>query len=206
MSGAPAARRTQAERRAQSRSALIEAAAVRLSNSGYSGLVLEQVARDAGYTRGAVYHQFAGKEELALAVVEWAAGLWNDEVRVRGEEQTEPADALLAVARAHALFCRRPIAQVTLTLRIEFLGQDHPIGTAVADAVGGVETWCTDLITQGRAANRIPEGPPAESTAAAFLAVLEAIGIHVGGQPPHDVELAERAARGVLGLPVVAAP
>ncbi|MBZ2198550.1 TetR/AcrR family transcriptional regulator [Occultella gossypii] len=199
-------RRTQVERRALSRSALIEAAAIRLSAAGYAGLVLEQVARDAGYTRGAVYHQFAGKDELALAVVEWVAGLWDAEVGRCGKDQSEPDEALLAVARAHALFCRRPIAQVMLTLRIEFLGQDHPVGTAVADAVGDLETWCAELITQGRATGRIPDGPPAHSTASAFLAVLEAVGIHGGGQPPHDVELAERAARGVLGLPAVTGP
>ena len=50
----PAGRRTQAERRARSRSRLLESAARGLSRYGYGNLRLEEVARDAGYTRGAM--------------------------------------------------------------------------------------------------------------------------------------------------------
>ena len=71
---------TQAERSARSRSALLESAARGLSRYGYGNLVLEQVAREAGYTRGALYHQFKDKEDLALAVIEWVDETWRREV------------------------------------------------------------------------------------------------------------------------------
>ena len=64
-------RSTQAERSARTRNALLESAARGLSRYGYGNLVLEQVAREAGYTRGALYHQFKDKEDLALAVIDW---------------------------------------------------------------------------------------------------------------------------------------
>jgi AcrR family transcriptional regulator len=64
-------RRTQADRRAQTRNALLEAAARGLSRYGYASLVLERVASEAGYTRGALYHLFANKDDLAMAVVTW---------------------------------------------------------------------------------------------------------------------------------------
>jgi AcrR family transcriptional regulator len=55
----PAAPRpTQADRSARTRNALLESAARGLSRHGYGNLVLERVAREAGYTRGALYHQF----------------------------------------------------------------------------------------------------------------------------------------------------
>jgi AcrR family transcriptional regulator len=63
-------RRTQADRRARSRAALLEAAARGLSRHGYGNLKLDAVAADAGYTRGALYHQFADKRDLFRAVVE----------------------------------------------------------------------------------------------------------------------------------------
>src|SRR3954454_10031808 len=44
---------TQAERSARSRSALLESAARGISRHGYGNLVLKDVAREAGYTRGA---------------------------------------------------------------------------------------------------------------------------------------------------------
>src|SRR5437588_762160 len=60
-------RPTQAERSARTRSALLESAARGLSRYGYGNLVLEDVAREAGYTRGAPYPQFRAKEDLARA-------------------------------------------------------------------------------------------------------------------------------------------
>src|SRR6184192_3403327 len=105
-------RATQAERRARSRSALLESAARGLSRYGYGNLRLEEVARDAGYTRGALYHQFKDKEELALAVVDWVEETWWREVGALADQQADPAAALTAFARGHAVFCRRDIARV----------------------------------------------------------------------------------------------
>ncbi|MFJ3578913.1 TetR family transcriptional regulator [Streptomyces rubiginosohelvolus] len=78
--GAAAARRTQAERRARSRDALLAAAARGLAHHGYTELPLTRVAAEAGYTRGALYHQFAGTEEVAPAVVGWVRQTWWEEV------------------------------------------------------------------------------------------------------------------------------
>src|SRR5437762_4381331 len=103
---------TQAERRARSRSALLESAARGLSRYGYGNLILEQVAREAGYTRGALYHQFKDKEELALAVLDWVDETWRQEVGALVERESDPVDALLTLARGHAVFCRRDVARV----------------------------------------------------------------------------------------------
>src|SRR5438046_10458485 len=100
-------RSTQAERSARTRSALLEAAARGLSRYGYGNLVLEEVAREAGYTRGALYHQFKDKEDLALAVVDWVDETWRREVGERAERESDPVAALMAIARGHAVLCRR---------------------------------------------------------------------------------------------------
>src|SRR5260370_30004978 len=127
---APASHRrsTQAERSARTRSALLESAARGLSRYGYGNLVLEQVAREAGYTRGALYHQFKDKEALALAVVDWVNESWTREVGEPASEEPDPVSELIALARGHAVFCRRDIARVVMALRLEFSGQAHPGG------------------------------------------------------------------------------
>src|SRR6266496_2597562 len=91
-------RLTQAARRARTRSALLEAAARGLSRDGYANLVLERVAREAGYTRGALYHLFANKEDLALAVVGWVEETWFAEVGHLLADDTDPVGALVALA------------------------------------------------------------------------------------------------------------
>lgn len=193
-------RATQADRSARSRNALLESAARGLSRYGYGNLVLEQVAKDAGYTRGALYHQFQDKQELTLAVVGWVLETWDREVGPLVERELEPVAALLALARGHAVFCRRDIARVAVALRVEFSGRDHAIGRAVEGAYDGLVGDCARLIDTGREAGSIPPGPPARTLAQAFVGALEGTTIALAGRASHDELLAARAAAGVLGL------
>ena len=69
---------------------MLESAARGLSRYGYGNLVLEHVAREAGYTRGALYHQFKDKEDLARAVVEWVDETWRSEVGRSSRSEPDP--------------------------------------------------------------------------------------------------------------------
>ena len=62
--GKPAGRRTQGERTAQTRAALITAARRLFGAEGFAEVGAERVTREAGMTRGALYHQFDGKAGL----------------------------------------------------------------------------------------------------------------------------------------------
>jgi AcrR family transcriptional regulator len=197
---APRARRTQAERSARTRSALLESAARGLSRHGYGNLVLEDVAREAGYTRGALYHQFKDKEDLALAVVRWTDETWRREVGERADQESDPVAALIALARGHAVLCRRDVARVAMALRLEFSGQDHPVGRELHRVSEGLVERCSRLIDAGRRDGSIPPGPPTREVALAFVGALEGAVIALAGHAPHDEVLAARAAAGVLGL------
>jgi AcrR family transcriptional regulator len=63
-------RRTQAERSAATRRALIAAARPLFAERGYAAVGTEEIVRAAGVTRGALYHHFEGKRELFEAVYE----------------------------------------------------------------------------------------------------------------------------------------
>jgi AcrR family transcriptional regulator len=63
-------KRTQAERSATTREALIRAARPLFAEHGYAAVGTEAIVRAAGVTRGAMYHQFADKVELFAAVFE----------------------------------------------------------------------------------------------------------------------------------------
>jgi AcrR family transcriptional regulator len=194
------ARPTQAQRRARSRGALLEAAARGLSRYGYGHLRLEEVAREAGYSRGALYHQFRDKTDLALAVIEWVDENWMREVGEPATREHDPVSELLALARGQAVFCRRDIARVVMALRVEFSGHDHPVGRQIERIYEGGVKRVARLITAGRREGSIPPGQPARTVALAFMGALEGTVIAVAGQAPHDEALAARAAAGVLGL------
>jgi AcrR family transcriptional regulator len=198
----PAGRRrsTQAERSARTRGALLESAARGLSRYGYGNLVLEQVARNAGYTRGALYHQFEDKEVLALAVLQWVNENWMREVGGPAKEEPDPIAELIALARGHAVFCRRDVARVVMALRVEFSGQDHPVGREIERISEAGVKRVARLTDAGRRDGSIPPGPPARAVALAFWGALEGAVIALAGQAPHDELLAARAVAGVLGL------
>jgi AcrR family transcriptional regulator len=198
--GATASRPTQAERRARSRSALLESAARGLSRYGYGHLRLEEVAREAGYTRGALYHQFKDKADLSMAVIEWVNESWMREVGEPARQESDPVAELIALARGHAVFCRRDIARVVMALRVEFSGQDHPVGREIERVSETGVKRVARLIQKGRRDGSIPPGPPTRAVALAFMGALEGAVIALAGQAPDDERLAVRVAAGVLGL------
>jgi AcrR family transcriptional regulator len=61
---------TPERRRQLTKEALIEAAADAFARRGFEGASLEEIAEAAGFTRGAIYSNFGGKEDLLLAVVD----------------------------------------------------------------------------------------------------------------------------------------
>jgi AcrR family transcriptional regulator len=64
------ARLTRAESQARTREQLVDTAKELFLRDGYSVTSLEKVADEAGYSKGAVYSNFRGKDELCLAVLD----------------------------------------------------------------------------------------------------------------------------------------
>ena len=57
-------------KRARTRAALIEAAARLVAKKGFDATTLDNVAAEAGMTRGAIYGNFKNREDLFLAVAQ----------------------------------------------------------------------------------------------------------------------------------------
>jgi AcrR family transcriptional regulator len=74
------ARLTRAERREQTRDDLIAAADRLFVDGGFHATSLDQIAAAAGYTKGAVYSNFASKEDLFFAVYERRAAVAEEQM------------------------------------------------------------------------------------------------------------------------------
>jgi AcrR family transcriptional regulator len=114
----PAPRRSRREeRKLETRAELIAAAATVFARRGFHGASIEQIAHEAGYSTGALYWHFAGKDDLFLAVyeaqaaarvrdIEKARARPGDGERAEGDEQPagsrQGADDLPQRARAYA--------------------------------------------------------------------------------------------------------
>jgi AcrR family transcriptional regulator len=66
----PVRRRTQAERSATTRTAVIDAAAYCISEKGFANTTTGHIARRAGVTWGAIQHQFGDKDAILFALID----------------------------------------------------------------------------------------------------------------------------------------
>jgi AcrR family transcriptional regulator len=73
----------------ETRAALIQAAMEEFAQRGLDGPSLDAICARAGYTRGAFYVHFKKRDELIVAVMERALGVFLDAVIARGHEEND---------------------------------------------------------------------------------------------------------------------
>jgi AcrR family transcriptional regulator len=93
-------RLTRAERREATRTELLEAASRVFARQGFHAATLDDVAREAGYTTGAIYSNFVGKDELFRAAFEYQIA--RDIREVAEAEATATEDTPGARTRAYS--------------------------------------------------------------------------------------------------------
>ena len=91
-------KRTQAERSEATRTALMDAARRLFAERGYADVGTEEIVREAGVTRGALYHHFDGKRDLLRAVYEQIEG----EIAKDLAERAVPGASVLETLRLGA--------------------------------------------------------------------------------------------------------
>jgi AcrR family transcriptional regulator len=90
-------RLTRAQRRQQTRARLLEAAGQVFARRGFHAATVDEVAEAAGYTKGAVYANFATKDELFLALLDQRVAAQLQQVEALSA--IESSDELAAAMR-----------------------------------------------------------------------------------------------------------
>jgi AcrR family transcriptional regulator len=185
-------RRTQAERAAETREALIASARPLFAAAGFADVALETIVRAAGVTRGALYHHFADKTELFAAVFE----------RVEAEVATQMGEAIAAanetdpveVMRLGAGFwldaCSNPEIQ-----RIVLVDAPAVLGWARWTEIGNRYNTglVRELLANAVETGRIPQ-QPIEATALTMLGAIREATLYVARAEDHDLARQEAGA------------
>lgn len=138
-------RKTQEERRTQTRRALISAARRLFAEKGYAGTGTPEIVAAAGVTRGALYHHFADKEALFTAVVEEEHLLMAMTINAAGENEEEPGPIKALVAGCDAFL---DAMQDPGRRQILLIDAPAVLGRAAVDAIDarhGLETLVCGL-------------------------------------------------------------
>ena len=151
-SGRPARRRTQGERTAQTRAALIAVARRLFGAEGFAAVGAERVALEAGMTRGALYHHFTDKADLFAAVLDQVEAEIALRVAdsVAGFDPADTAGMLLAGADAWLDASTEPdLQRIVLLDGPSVLGWDRWREICLRHTVGLIAALLQDGIDRG---------------------------------------------------------
>ncbi len=167
--------RTQAERSESTRGALLAAGRRLFAERGYTAVGTEEIVRDAGVTRGALYHHFHGKKELFAAVYEQIEQEVAEQV---GAEVTPGAGALETLAAGAELFldrCLEPeVQQIALLDAPAVLGWEQWREIGARYGLGLIAA----LLTAGMQSGEIRR-QPVDPLAHALLGALDEVAMLV---------------------------
>jgi AcrR family transcriptional regulator len=183
-----ASRRTQTQRSEQTQAALIAAARSLFAERGYAAVGTEQIVREAGVTRGALYHHFDGKRELMRAVYEQLESELAQELADSVVPGGSVRETLRAGAERFLDHCLEPeIQQIALIDAPAVLGWDQWREVGARYGLGLIE----GLLAAGMESGELRR-QPIEPLAHALIGALDEVAMFVARA--EDAEAARREA------------
>jgi AcrR family transcriptional regulator len=190
-----------AEQVERNRSLLLAAARRVFLDRGYSGASLEAIAEAAGFSKGVVYSQFAGKADLFLALL-------DERIAQRAEQNRRATDGLAGPDAVGALLRAAQRDAHTqpgwALLLVEFRAQaarDPDLNARYARAHAGAIDGVADVLADAYRRAGLQPRLPARRLAEFVLAVGPAVTLERTADPaalPDHV--LEQLVRGALGL------
>jgi AcrR family transcriptional regulator len=167
-------RLTRPQRRAETRAALLEAAWTVFLRRGYAGSSVEEIAAEAGYTRGAFYYNFTSIGELFAELLQERVYALYREMGERRLERSEQPLSLREAGIELAEMQARPQARRLFRLWLELLaeaGRDEDLRKLAANFWSGNRALLTELIRRDYEARGTQPPVAAEQLATATIAL-----------------------------------
>lgn len=169
---------TRQERRARTREQLLDAASRLFAHQGIQATSVEQIAAEAGYTRGAVYSNFADKDDLIVALLDRRVAEAIDAVEQIYRKHPEPEAFYRAL---HERSQRRGLDAEDRVLMVEFwlyALRNPAIRPRLAARSAARRAAIARVIKQQFADLGIPLPVDAETMATVVLAMDEGLTLH----------------------------
>jgi AcrR family transcriptional regulator len=165
------------ESQAQTREALLSAASRLFDDQGFAATSITDIAEEAGYTTGAVYSNFANKDDLFLAVIERQV---VGEITALSEElsaETQPGKRLEIVGRWYTSQAGKGRQRIRAFAELALLGSSHDSLDRVREQRKLLQDALAELLRRQETELGMTFHVPVPTLAAAVLAVLEGFAI-----------------------------
>ena len=172
-----------AQKKAETSARLVAAARKSFFEVGYAETSMDKLCASVGVTRGAIYHNFGGKEGLFEAVVRQIDHEMGERLLAIGDEDTS-LDAFVAVCRAYLTFALDPEIQ-----RIVFQDAPSVLGQKLRDidAQGSIDLL-TEVIANLIDRQIFPDVKP-EALAVLLNGAMIDGALWIASQPDKDASL-----------------
>ncbi|WP_189276126.1 TetR/AcrR family transcriptional regulator [Kitasatospora griseola] len=195
---------TRAETKERNRRALLDAALQLVSRDGYRAK-LDEIARLAGVTTGAVYSLFGSKNGLVVAVVADHLGPHYAELEQALPPELDLPTAVDAFARHYRRGCDAPDAMAALSLQVTLLDMavhDADLRTRLAESIHAQEAQLVALFTGRRHGDRTVTANQAQRLVSALRALFVGLtqGVVLGLADTADEQFFADAARALTQL------
>jgi AcrR family transcriptional regulator len=171
-----AGRLTREQSKANTRERLLNAARSVFARNGYHGASVEEVASEAGFSTGALYSNFGGKEDLFLALMEREIKTHADEIAAAVEHRHSVAERATGGARQWMTMIEREPELLLLFMEFWAYGvRDPDMRPQVAAQFGEMRKLLTRLISDGMREFELELELPAEQLALAIDALADGI-------------------------------
>ena len=191
------ARSARAAKAEQTRADLLAAAFRVVAAKGYEAAAVADIAKEAGYTKGALYAHFASKRDLFVAMVTGLNQQGNEEMR---EASGAELDAVMAPIAPES-----ELGYVLISLEGYLYALRHPEDAQLFEGLGE-----ESLLVLARAAHQARTGEAGEPTPEEYDMAFGMAAVHLLGsifaavapeQRDEVAAMAERVHDRILGLP-----
>lgn len=192
---------TRAERQARTREALVRTARDLFLTDGYGATSLDRVALEAGFSKGAVYSNFSGKEDLCLAVLDSIHQQQLDAVVAAFHGHETLDDRIEEFSRWAHEWLGRPR---WTALEVEFASSARHsayVAGELAKRHRSIRASIATLVEEVLAESGIELSMTPAQVATALLSLGIGLGAQRSLDPEVDVDVFARTMRQILGLP-----
>lgn len=197
-------RKTRRERQDQTRDRVVSAAETLFYSLGYHQTTLSAIADAAGFTKGAVYSNFAGKADVALAVINAAERHRFTELG-RDLLGTDPATryAELFEEWEHCLLDALPLIRLRSELE-QVAAEDRELAAAIGEQMASLRTVVVDTVRRAGDPAGLPLG--LEHTVDVLLALSRGMAIRKLADSSFDLHVFADAAMLLAGVSLPSDP
>jgi AcrR family transcriptional regulator len=174
-----------ADSQARTRQLVLDAAERLFVANGFAATSLDDIAREAGFSKGAVYSNFEGKTDLFFAIVEQQFEQLATQLRRAVEAEDDALSRLAAVGTWYQDFLQVEFGWTRSLPEVAALAaQDEDARQRFGRLLQTIEASITDLTAQQQESLGIRFGLPPEQVAALVVALV--MGLTV--RSLHDLE------------------